>query len=230
MFTLNEIQLYLTDDRTVNGNLEAIFDHIASPEMANSKSLVFVWDNRPLLKCCASVIVTTHTQVVDSKYETLIRVDNPKLTLCLIAAELFPESIHRPNIGFGFVRDEFGTLHRMPHFGCVSIGDDVEIGRNTCIDTGVFGETIIGDGTKIDNLVHIAHNVSIGKNCLIVAGAIIGGSVTIGDNCFIGIGAMIRDGVIIGDDVTIGMGAVVINDVADGLTVVGNPAKILERK
>lgn len=129
--------------------------------------------------------------------------------------------------GFGYARAEDGTLVKMPHRGNVVIEENVEIGSNTCIDRAVVGSTVIGAGTKIDNLVHIAHGVKIGKNCLIVAGAVIGGSCEIGDNCFIGINASIKNKVKIGNNVTVGMCAVVLKDVPDGVTVIGNPARIL---
>lgn len=129
--------------------------------------------------------------------------------------------------GFGYVRDEHGLLVKMPHTGNVVIEENAEIGSNTCIDRAVVGSTVIGAGTKIDNLVHIAHGVKVGKNCLIVAGAVIGGSCEIGNNCFIGINASIKNKVKIGNNVTVGMGAVVVKDVPDGVTVVGNPARIL---
>jgi UDP-3-O-[3-hydroxymyristoyl] glucosamine N-acyltransferase len=129
--------------------------------------------------------------------------------------------------GFGYARDTDGMLVKMPHQGNVIIEENVEIGSNTCIDRAVIGSTVIGAGTKIDNLVHIAHGVKIGKNCLIVAGAVIGGSCEIGDNCFIGINASVKNKVKIGNNVTIGMGAVVLKDVPDGATVVGNPGRII---
>src|SRR5690606_21846088 len=78
--------------------------------------------------------------------------------------------------GFGYVRQEDKSLLRMPHQGNVVIENDVEIGSNTCIDRAAQGSTVIGEGTKIDNLVHVAHGVKIGKHCLVVAGAVIGGS------------------------------------------------------
>lgn len=123
--------------------------------------------------------------------------------------------------GFGYVRQDDNTLLKMPHTGNVVIEENVEIGSNTCIDRAVVGSTIIGAGTKIDNLVHIAHGVKIGKNCLIVAGTVIGGSCEIGNNCFIGINASIKNKVKIGNNVTIGMGAIVLADVPDGVTVKG---------
>jgi UDP-3-O-[3-hydroxymyristoyl] glucosamine N-acyltransferase len=88
--------------------------------------------------------------------------------------------------GFGFVRDEAGSYHKFPQIGTVIIENDVEIGANTCIDRGALGETRIGEGTKIDNLVQVGHNVSIGKRCVIAAQTGISGSVVIEDDCVIG--------------------------------------------
>lgn len=83
--------------------------------------------------------------------------------------------------GFGFATVE-GVHHKIPQIGTVEIGDDVEIGANVTIDRARFDKTVIGKGTKIDNLVHIAHNVIIGENCIIVAQVGISGSTTIGKN------------------------------------------------
>lgn len=88
--------------------------------------------------------------------------------------------------GFGYVRDEAGEYLKFPQIGTVTIEDDVEVGANTCIDRGALGETRIGEGTKIDNLVQVGHNVSIGKRCVIAAQTGISGSVTIEDECVIG--------------------------------------------
>lgn len=123
--------------------------------------------------------------------------------------------------GFGYARAEDGTLVKMPHRGNVVIEKNVNIGSNSCIDRAVVGSTVIGEGTCIDNLVHIAHGVKIGKNCLIVAGTVIGGSCEIGDNVFIGINASIKNKVSIGDNCIVGMGAIVLADVPDNLTVKG---------
>jgi UDP-3-O-[3-hydroxymyristoyl] glucosamine N-acyltransferase len=130
--------------------------------------------------------------------------------------------------GFGYAREENGSLCKIPHRGNVVIEKDVEIGSNTCIDRAVEGSTVIGEGTKLDNLVHVAHGVKIGKHCLIVAGTVIGGSCEIGDRCFIGINASIKNKVRIGNDVTVGMGAIVLADVPDGMTVVGVWKGLLE--
>lgn len=150
-----------------------------------------------------------------------------------------PDQIHHTAIimegsviggdGFGYVRQEDQTFLKMPHTGNVVIEANVEIGSNTCIDRAVIGSTVIGEGTKIDNLVHIAHGVKIGKNCLIIAGSVIGGSTEIGDNVYVGIGAMIKNKLKIGKNAVIGMGAVVIRDVGEGETVVGNPARVIKR-
>lgn len=130
--------------------------------------------------------------------------------------------------GFGYERLQNGEFKKMPHFGGVLIGDDVEIGSNTSIDRNIFGDTVIGEGTKIDNLVHIAHNVKIGKHCSIIAQAMIGGSVEIGDYSRIAPSACVRDGVRIGHHATVGLGAVVTKDIPDNLIVMGCPAKPAE--
>jgi len=136
---------------------------------------------------------------------------------CVIGAE-----------GFGFERDERGILEKFPHIGNVVIEDDVDIGANTCIDRGTLAETIIGEGTKIDNLVHIAHNVIIGKNCVIVCLSCIAGSVKIGDNSWIAPLAAIKNGLKIGSNALVGIGAVVLKDVPDNDVVAGVPAKSIK--
>lgn len=88
--------------------------------------------------------------------------------------------------GFGYVKDEAAIYHKFPQIGTVVIEDNVEIGAKTCIDRGALGETRIGEGTKIDNLVQIAHNVQIGKRVVIAAQTGISGSTVIEDDCVIG--------------------------------------------
>ena len=88
--------------------------------------------------------------------------------------------------GFGYVKDETGEYIKFPQIGNVVIESNVEIGANTCIDRGALGETRIGEGTKIDNLVQVGHNVSVGKRCVIAAQTGISGSVIIEDDCVIG--------------------------------------------
>jgi UDP-3-O-[3-hydroxymyristoyl] glucosamine N-acyltransferase len=88
--------------------------------------------------------------------------------------------------GFGYVRDAAGLYHKFPQIGTVLIEDDVEIGANTCVDRGALGETRIGRGTKIDNLVQVGHNVSVGERVVIAAQTGISGSTSIGDDAVIG--------------------------------------------
>ena len=128
--------------------------------------------------------------------------------------------------GFGYVPGKSGEAHRkIPHVGRCLIGDDVEIGANTCIDRGSVDDTVVGAGTKIDNLVHIAHNVRIGARCLIMAEAGIAGSCQVEDE------AIIAGQSGIGDHITIGRGARllvqsgVIGDIEPGITVSGYPAR-----
>lgn len=134
------------------------------------------------------------------------------------------------NEGFGFEPDENGDLVFFPHFGNVIIGNNVRIGSHTCIDRGNMHDTIIEDNVKIDNLVHIAHNVNIDKNTMVVAGAVICGSVKIGKNCFIGANSTIREHLTIGNNVVIGMGSVVTKNIPDNEIWAGNPAKFLKKK
>jgi UDP-3-O-[3-hydroxymyristoyl] glucosamine N-acyltransferase len=132
--------------------------------------------------------------------------------------------------GFGYERDEDGRSWRFPHLGEVRIGADVEIGSNTCIDRGALGATIVDDGCKIDNLVHVAHNVQIGRGALVIANAMLGGSSIIGDGAWVAPSASLMNKISVGAGATVGMGAVVIRSVAAGDTVAGNPAKKLERR
>src|SRR6059036_3550759 len=101
--------------------------------------------------------------------------------------------------GFGYIPGKDGEAHRkIPHVGRCLIGDDIEIGANTCIDRGSVDDTVIGSGTKIDNLVHIAHNVRIGARCLIMAQAGIAGSCQVEDDVIIGGQSGISDHLTIG--------------------------------
>jgi UDP-3-O-[3-hydroxymyristoyl] glucosamine N-acyltransferase len=129
--------------------------------------------------------------------------------------------------GFGYQKLEDGTLLKFPHIGSILIEDDVEIGANTCIDRATLGVTHLKKGAKIDNLVHIAHNVVVGENSAVIALAMVGGSTRIGDNSWIAPSVALRDGLVIGAGSTVGMGAVVTKNIPDGETWTGNPAKNL---
>ncbi len=132
--------------------------------------------------------------------------------------------------GFGYEKDARGSWFRVPHVGTVVIGEDVEIGSGTCIDRGTLGSTRILERAKIDNLVHVAHNVSVGRDSVIIANAMLGGSCTIGDGVWVAPSASLMNQLHVGDKSTIGMGAVVIRDVGDAEVVVGNPGRRLEKK
>jgi len=105
--------------------------------------------------------------------------------------------------GFGFAPDGI-AYHKLPHTGIVQIDDDVEIGANNAIDRGTFGKTHIGRGVKTDNLVHVAHNVTVGENTVLVAQVGISGSVTIGKNAILAGQAGIAGHLTIGDHATVG--------------------------
>lgn len=128
--------------------------------------------------------------------------------------------------GFGFERKKSKKLEKFPHFGRVEIGNDVEIGSNVSIDRGTINNTKVGDGSKIDNLVHVSHNVKIGKNCLIVANCMIAGGCILEDNVHIAMSVTIREKIKIGKNSIVGMGSVVMKDVPSNVTVFGVPAKI----
>jgi UDP-3-O-[3-hydroxymyristoyl] glucosamine N-acyltransferase len=125
--------------------------------------------------------------------------------------------------GFGFVPSPRGLLH-VAHFGRVVIGDDVRIGGNCAIDRGAMDDTVIGTGTVIDNLVQIAHNVRIGRNCVIAAQTGIAGSSTLGDQVMIGGQVGVNDHITIGARARIAAKSGVIHDIAEGETVGGYPA------
>lgn len=128
--------------------------------------------------------------------------------------------------GYGYNKDESGYPVQFPHVGRIVIEDHVDIGANTSIDIGALGDTFIGFGSKIDNLVHIGHNVKIGKCVYIAAMSSIAGSTRIADHAAIWIGCSIADGLSIGENAFIGMGSVVMNDVPPNKKCFGNPARV----
>jgi len=133
------------------------------------------------------------------------------------------------SVGFGYEETEDGWL-RLPHLGSVVIGNDVDVGANTCIDRGTFGDTVIEDGVKIDNLVHIAHNVRVGRAAVVIANSMIGGSVSVGPRAWIAPSTSVLNGLKVGRDAYTGMGAVVIRDVEDEDTVAGVPARSIRKE
>jgi UDP-3-O-[3-hydroxymyristoyl] glucosamine N-acyltransferase len=127
--------------------------------------------------------------------------------------------------GFGYIKEPDGQLNKVIHFGGVSIGMNVDIGANTCIDRGTLDHTIIGNNVKIDNLVHIAHNVIIEDNVSIIANSMIAGSCLIGENSHISPSSSILNKVSIAPNSFVGLGSIVISDVAGDEKVFGNPAR-----
>ena len=126
--------------------------------------------------------------------------------------------------GYGYVLD--GGFHRkVPQIGNVIIRDDVEIGANVTVDRGALGPTVIGKGTKIDNLVQIAHNVEIGEHCLLISQVGIAGSTHLGNYVVlagqVGVGGHLK----LGHQVTVGAQSGVMTDIPDKVTWLGSPAQ-----
>jgi UDP-3-O-[3-hydroxymyristoyl] glucosamine N-acyltransferase len=126
--------------------------------------------------------------------------------------------------GFGFAPTPDGAYKKIPQVGNVILEDDVEVGANTTIDCSTMGSTIIRQGTKLDNLIQIAHNCEIGENTVIAALVGIAGSTKIGKNCMFGGQVGIAGHLTIGDNVKIGAMAGVTNDIKSDRTVLGAPA------
>jgi UDP-3-O-[3-hydroxymyristoyl] glucosamine N-acyltransferase len=127
--------------------------------------------------------------------------------------------------GFGYSKNENGEIVKFPHIGGVVIMDNVDIGANTCIDRGALGNTIIHSNVKIDNLVHIAHNVVVQESAFIIANAMIGGSADVGANAWIAPSASIMQQLSIGSNATIGTGSVVTKNVPANEVWTGSPAR-----
>jgi len=125
--------------------------------------------------------------------------------------------------GYGFAT-EGGRHHKIPQIGIVRIGDDVEIGAGSTIDRAALGETVIGDGTKIDDLVMIAHNVKVGRHCLLVAQVGIAGSTELGDGVVVAGQSGFSGHLKIGNGVQVAAKSAVLDDVPDGAKVMGIPA------
>jgi len=117
---------------------------------------------------------------------------------------------------------------RIHSLGAVVIGDNVEIGANSCIDAGTIRPTSIGDGCKIDNQVHVAHNCEVGRDCLFAGQVGIAGSVKIGDNVILGGQVGVVDNIFIGDGVVAGGGTVILSNAPAGRVLLGYPAVKME--
>lgn len=126
--------------------------------------------------------------------------------------------------GFGFRPCPEKGLVKIPQIGNVIIGNNVEIGANSCIDRGKFSSTVLGDGCKIDNLVQIGHNSKLGQFCIMAGNSGLAGSVTLGNGVIIGGSASIKDHTTIGDGAIVGAGSGVTCDIPAGKTMLGYPA------
>jgi len=127
--------------------------------------------------------------------------------------------------GFGYEQNPDGDWEKFPQLGGVIIEDDVELHAMTHVAQGAISPTVIGQGSKIDAQCHIAHNVVIGKRCVITAHAELSGGVQVGDGVWIAPGVCVREKVRIGSRAVIGMGSAVTKDVPEGITVMGAPAR-----
>jgi UDP-3-O-[3-hydroxymyristoyl] glucosamine N-acyltransferase len=131
--------------------------------------------------------------------------------------------------GYGYVLDH-GHHRKMLQVGNVVIHDDVEIGANVAIDRGTLGSTIIGEGTKVDNLIQIAHNVVIGRHCIIMGQAGIAGSTRLGDYCLIAAQAGIAGHLQLGNQAMVGATSPVMRDIPDGGKVLGGLPAVPEKQ
>jgi UDP-3-O-[3-hydroxymyristoyl] glucosamine N-acyltransferase len=126
--------------------------------------------------------------------------------------------------GFGYLSDGKGHT-RIPHVGGCILEDDVEVGSNTCIDRGSIDDTVIGRGTKLDNLVQVGHNVRIGERCLIMAGVGIAGSTKVGNDAILAGHVGVTDHLVIGDRARIAAKSAIFGDVPAGASFSGHPAR-----
>jgi UDP-3-O-[3-hydroxymyristoyl] glucosamine N-acyltransferase len=126
--------------------------------------------------------------------------------------------------GFGYRRGPAGH-DRIPHVGGCIVADEVEIGSNSCVDRGSVDDTVIGRGTKLDNLVHVGHNVRIGERCLLMAGVGVAGSTHIGNDVILAGHVGVTDHLLIGDGARIAAKSAVFGDIPAGASFSGHPAR-----
>lgn len=126
--------------------------------------------------------------------------------------------------GFGFTLTPEGRYHTIPQLGRILLGDEVEVGANACIDRGAMDDTVIGPGTRLDNLVQIGHNVTTGRGCVLVSQVGISGSTTLGDYVTVAGQAGLAGHLKIGSKARIGAQAGVMSDVPAGMDVMGSPS------
>lgn len=180
------------------------------------------------VKICANVVIMDNVKIGEGTVvgpNTVINKNTQIGSNCTIGAN---NTIG--GVGFGYEKNDKGDWEQIPHVGNVVIENNVDIGNNSTIDRAVLGSTILKENCKVDNLVHIAHGVVIGRNSMVIANSMIAGSVTIGDNTWIAPSASILNQKKIGNDVVVGLGAVVLKNVENGAVIIGNPGKPLAKK
>jgi acetyltransferase-like isoleucine patch superfamily enzyme len=215
------------------------------------------WDGlHPFPDAWAQDVVITHHDVLTPRHAgALIRCANPRLAITYVLRAHFktyvppqwrpelPAAYHHFPVrchptariaasavlgaeGQAFVWG--GERHlAIPHLYGVHIGAHTTVGHHTTIQRGVLADTVVGDDVHLGQAVNIGHGVRIGAHTVIPAHACIGGSAVIGAHVFVGMGAIIKNGIRVGDDAVVGAGAVVCNDVPEGVTVAGVPARLL---
>lgn len=132
--------------------------------------------------------------------------------------------------GFTMATDSDNNKYRIPSLGIVRIGNNVEIGAHDNISRGSAGDTLIDDYVKIDAMVHIGHDVHLKNNVEITAGSIIGGFDILGEGVYVGLNSSIRNRRHVGAGAVIGMGTNVLDNVPEGITVIGSPAKEMKKR
>jgi UDP-3-O-[3-hydroxymyristoyl] glucosamine N-acyltransferase len=214
-FTLIAGQLR-NDEQRYFGDGPSVIHETAEVRPAEVGAFVTVGENSYIAEACVigdGVRIGRNVRIANSTviHQNVVIYDNVEIGRnCVVHAGAVIGAD-----GFGYVADEKGEYHQFPQVGTVVIGDGVEIGANTCIDRGALGETRIGEGTKIDNLVQIAHNVQIGKRVVIAAQTGISGSTVIEDDCVIGgqVGmgdhARVQSGAVIGSQAGVLPGKIV---------------------
>jgi UDP-3-O-[3-hydroxymyristoyl] glucosamine N-acyltransferase len=225
---------------------QQLFFFVDNPKLALVEIMYKVYKKKAMVGISERAVISENAKIGDNCYigdyvvigdnciigENTIIYDRVSLVQnCFIGDNcVIQQGVTMGADGFAFERYQTGELVKFPHLGAVKVGNNVEICANTNVARGSLSDTIIGDGTKIDAMVQIAHNVIIGKNCIIVTGTIIGGSTKIGDMCWTGLNSTLKDRLKIGNNVLIAAGAAVVHDVQDGDIVAGVPAKSIKDK
>lgn len=204
--------------------------------LLGTAGLGYLVDKKYATKVRGPIITTREIaeSVDDLRARGVIVADDPESTFWELHRRLLKDGFY-PNAGkieqgvgcdihpsavLGKDGFEIHDARLIPHAGWVRIGDRVTIGAQTCVDRSVWKEpTFIDDDSHIDNLVHVAHNVRIGKRCMVVAGTVIGGSTVLEDDVFLGIGVRLRPGVRVGAGAFIGMSVTVLDDVPAGARI-----------